>query len=57
MIQFTTIKIKNFGMETTTINKWHSRNVSSTHDKKNFPEYKTYKDRLSGEIMDKPKDN
>lgn len=44
-------------METTTINKWHSRNVISTHDKENFPEYKMYKDRLSGEIMDKPKDN
>lgn len=42
-------------METTTINKQHSKNVTCTLDIVNFPEVKMYTDMLSGELVDKPK--
>ena len=46
-------KNKNIGMETTTINKWHSKNAICIFGRVNFPEVKMYTDMLSGEMMDK----
>ena len=40
-------------METTTINKWHSKNAICIFGIVNFPEVKMYTDMLSGEMMDK----